>query len=68
MPTAKVVLSVSERIDRFRDGRNQKWIIEKLKEYGIFITEPQFSTQKKAGTFSTETLDALVKILPGFTY
>jgi hypothetical protein len=68
MPTTKVVLSVSERIDRFRDGRNQKWIIEKLKEYEIFLTEPQFSTKKKAGTFTNDEMDALVEILPGFTY
>ena len=69
MATAqKVKLTTSEKIDRYRDGRSQKWIIEKLKDYGVNLSEAQFSTKKKGDLFSGEELDALVSILPGFTH
>lgn len=63
----KVELTISEKIDRAKDGRTQKWIVAKMCEIlgeDNKITEVQFS-RKKAGddNFDENELKALSKIL-----
>ena len=63
----KVELTISEKIDRAKDGRTQKWIVAKMTEIlgeEDKITEVQFS-RKKAGddSFSENELKALSKVL-----
>ena len=68
MVKQKVSHTTAELIGRFQDVRSQKWSIRKRFEYCISLTEVQFSTMKKSNTFSNDVLDALIEILPGFTY
>lgn len=63
MATIKAALTIGEQIDRSRDGRSQKWMIGKLLEKGIKITEVQFSTKKTGNCFEPEELKALSEIL-----
>lgn len=64
MAATKVKLSTSEQIDRARDGRSQKSIVEKINEMGILMTEVQFSRKKKGpDTFTDNELKALTEIL-----
>lgn len=59
----KVILTVGEQIDRHKDGRTQKWIIGKMNEKGINITEVQFSNKKTGNCFEEHELKALSEIL-----
>ncbi len=54
----KVTLTVSEQIDRARDGRTQSWIVKKMNESGLQITEVSFSRKKKG--FDEFTKDELL--------
>jgi hypothetical protein len=57
-------LTISEQIDRARDGRTQSWIIKKMNELGVKITDSQFSRKKKGfEKFTQEELDSLNKII-----
>lgn len=64
MPTSPVSLTIGEQIDRAKDGRSQKWIVRKLRESGIVMTEAAFS-YKKNGTlsFTEEELKKLSELL-----
>lgn len=59
----KVILTVGEQIDRYKDGRTQKWIISKMQEKGIAITEVQFSNKKNGNCFEESELKVLSEIL-----
>lgn len=63
MAAQKVKLTISEQIDRAKDGRTQRWIVGKLKENGFDMSEVDFSNKKSAVTFSEEELKALSEIL-----
>ena len=66
--TQKSELTLEERIDRSRDGRSQKWIVSKMNELGIEISEVQFTRKKKGDDkFTDEELSVLVGILPTLT-
>lgn len=62
-------LSISEQIDRAKasEGRNQTWIIKKMIENGIEMTDVKFSRKKLAtypnDNFSDEELAILSNIL-----
>lgn len=61
---SKTKLTIGEQIDRSKDGRSQNWIVNKMKESGIEITEVQFSRKKKGHEiFSDEELKSLSEIL-----
>lgn len=60
----KTVLSIGEQIDRAREGRSQTYIVGKLNDAGVKISEAQFSRKKKGhDEFNKEELVALSKIL-----
>lgn len=63
----KTLLTLSEQIDRSKDGRSQKWIISKMNEAGLPISDVQFSRKKLAtkqeDSFTKEELSSLSKIL-----
>ena len=59
----KIILTIGEQIDRYKDGRTQKWIIGKMQEKGISITEVQFSVKKNGNCFEPAELAALSEIL-----
>lgn len=61
---AKMKFLLKEQIDRARGGLSQTWIVAKMNEMGVKISEPQFSRKKKGHeNFSTEELAALSEIL-----
>jgi hypothetical protein len=61
---AKETLTISEKIDRAKDGRTQSWIILKMREYGIKINDSQFSRKKRGyEDFTKDELNALCNIL-----
>ncbi|MEO6305952.1 MAG: hypothetical protein ABIP51_22590 [Bacteroidia bacterium] len=43
----KIELTVSEIIDRAKDGRSQSWIVNQMNKVGLKINEVQFSRKKK---------------------
>ena len=63
----KIQLTLSEQIDRARDGRSQKWIIQKMNEAGCELNDVSFSRKKlslDAGkSFTQDELTALSSIL-----
>ncbi len=64
MSSTKVKLTVGEQIDRYKDGRTQKWIVAKLVEMGNEISEVQFSNKKNGSdTFSDKEITDLSTIL-----
>ena len=63
MAAPKVKLTISEQIDRARDGRTQRSIVAKLKEAGFEMSEVDFSNKKNAVSFTPEELKALSEIL-----
>jgi len=63
MAAQKVKLTVAEQIDRAKDGRTQRWIIQKLNDAGIPMNDVTFSNKKNGVTFSKEELQALSQIL-----
>lgn len=61
---AKETLTISEKIDRAKDGRTQSWIILKMREHGLKINDSQFSRKKKGyEDFTEDELTALCNIL-----
>jgi hypothetical protein len=64
MMATKIQLTIGEKIDRAKDGRTQKSIVNKMTDAGCKITEVQFS-RKKAGddNFTDEELNVLSEIL-----
>lgn len=44
---AKMKFLLKEQIDRARGGLSQTWIVAKMNEMGVKISEPQFSRKKK---------------------
>ena len=60
---AKVKLTISEQIDRAKDGRTQRWIIQKLNEKGVQMNDVTFSNKKRLDTFSQDELEVLSEIL-----
>lgn len=63
MATQKVKLSIAEQIEKAKDGRTQRWIIQKLNDAGVSMTDVTFSNKKNANTFTKEELAALSTIL-----
>lgn len=64
MAQEKTLLTIGEKIDRIRDGRTQKWVVRKMNEEGITISEVQFSNKKNGSdTFSDQEIKILSKIL-----
>jgi hypothetical protein len=64
MMAEKTILTIAEQIDRAKDGRSQKWIVGKLVEAGIEMTEVRFSNKKNGpDTFTKEELTKLSEIL-----
>lgn len=59
----KVKRSVEQQIEDAKDGRTQRWIIQKMKEAGFEMNDVQFSNKKKGVAFTTEELQALSEIL-----
>lgn len=51
----KAKLTLSEKINRAKDGRSQKWIVGKMNEAGCKISEVQFSRKKEGDVDFTET-------------
>lgn len=59
-----IVLTLSEQIDRARDGKSQIWVIKKMRDRGIKISEPQFTSKKKGTSkFTDDEFSALEDIL-----
>lgn len=63
MEQSKTILSTSEQIERARDGRSQRWLVGKLAEAGIVMTEVDFSNKKTGNKFTDEEIEAISKIL-----
>ena len=63
MKTTQTTLSISEQIDRARDGRSQRSIVEKMNLSGLQISETIFSNKKKYGGFTEDELAKLSEIL-----
>lgn len=63
----KIALTLNEQIDRAKDGRSQKWIIEKMNEAGCELNDVKFSRKKLASSpedsFTESELSALSTIL-----
>tara|TARA_R110000868_G_scaffold364642_1_gene627521 strand:- start:66 stop:281 length:216 start_codon:yes stop_codon:yes gene_type:complete len=62
----KIKLTIAEQIDRAREGRSQTYIVGKMNDAGVEITEVTFS-RKKLGraedSFTKDELKALSEIL-----
>lgn len=63
MKESKLSLTISEQIDRAKDGRSQRSIVEKMNQSGFQITETIFSNKKKYGGFTEQELAKLSEIL-----
>lgn len=63
MADKKVKPTVSEQIDKAKDGRTQRWIIQKLNEAGFQMNDVTFSNKKNGVTFTEDELKALSEIL-----
>jgi len=60
----KIKLTISEQIDRAKEGRSQSWIVNQLNKKGFVLNEVQFSRKKKGHSeFTPEELNALSEIL-----
>ena len=60
----KIKLTVSEQIDRAKEGRSQSWIVNQMNKKGCQLNEVQFSRKKKGHSdFTKEELEALSIIL-----
>ena len=62
MKETKLSLTISEQIDRAKDGRSQRSIVEKMNQSGLQITETIFSNKKKYGGFTEQELAKLSEI------
>ena len=62
----KIKLTIAEQIDRAREGRSQTYIVEKMVDAGVKITEVIFS-RKKLGraedSFTNDELKTISQIL-----
>ena len=64
MAKIKANLTMSEKIDRAREGRSQTYIVTKMKEAGFNITDVTFSRKKKGhDNFTPEELECISEIL-----
>jgi hypothetical protein len=64
MSKKSLKLTIGEQIDRHRQGRSQKWIVSKMVEKGIKITEVKLSNKKNGyELFTEDELAALSEIL-----
>jgi len=63
MKATKTKLSISEQIDRARDGRSQRSMVEKMNAAGLQMTETIFSNKKKYGGFTEAELAKISEIL-----
>ncbi len=63
----KIALTLSEQIDRAKDGRSQKWIIEKMNDAGCELNDVKFSRKKLASNpedgFNEKELSILSNVL-----
>jgi len=65
----KLSLTLSEQIDRARtsEGRSQTWIVRKMRDAGIEMTDVKFSRKKLAddplNSFNDRELAALSQVL-----
>jgi len=61
---AKMKFLLREKIDRARDGRSQTWIIAKMADRGVKMSDAQFSRKKNGhDKFRAEELEVLSEIL-----
>lgn len=61
---AKMKFLLKEQIDRARGGLSQTWIVARMNEKGVKMSESQFSRKKKGyDKFSEIELSALGEIL-----
>jgi hypothetical protein len=57
-------LTLKEKIDRARDGRTQSWVIMKMREQGVEMTDCVFSRKKNGyAPFKQSEKKAIEKIL-----
>lgn len=57
-------LTLSERIDRAKNGRSQVWLIGEMKKKGVTLSDVQFSRKKKGNSdFTKRELRVLSNIL-----
>lgn len=63
MMAEKIKLSLGEKIQRAKEGRSQRWIIQQMVKKGFKINDVQFSRKKWDDTFSPKELAALSEIL-----
>ena len=60
----KTLLTIGEQIDRAKDGRSQKWIVKKMNDADIEISEVEFSNCKNGHSkFTEKALAKLSEIL-----
>jgi len=55
--------TIADQIDKAKDGRTQRWIIQKMSEAGFPMNDVTFSNKKNGVTFTEEELKALSEIL-----
>ena len=58
-----LVKSVKQQIDEAKDGRIDRWIMDRLWEQGIDLFLYDFHMRKKNGKFSPQELKAVSKVL-----
>jgi hypothetical protein len=57
-------LTLREKIDRARDGRSQSWVIKKMQEQGVPMSDCLFSRKKNGyAPFKQSEKKAIEKIL-----
>jgi hypothetical protein len=57
-------LTLKEKIDRAKDGRSQSWLVKKLSEKGVKITEHSFSRKKNGyDKFTEQEINLIESIL-----
>ena len=55
--------TVSQQIEAAKDGRTQRWIVDKFKAAGFEMSDVKFTNKKKYGNFLPEELKFLNKLL-----
>lgn len=57
-------LTLKEKIDRAKDGRTQTWILQKMRENGVNMTDSAFSRKKNGlDKFRDNEIKLIEKIL-----
>lgn len=57
-------LTLREKIDRARDGRTQVWLLQKMKEQGVVMSDCVFSRKKNGfDKFKDSEIKLIEKIL-----